>query len=195
MTLEERIAELEAENAVLREQVRDVPLLRAQIGLLVAHLDATTRQVRFLDHRRSALKVKPRRRWVGEPMLLDAFVTWCETEARALWRRYRARDLKQQGWKQKDIAQALGVSESAVSQWLSRGRAYGVAALKSHPSSGSPPKLTNEQCEPLHAMLAGGALAKEMMTAFLNSLFRRFSASAPSLACFSAPVKSKLQRR
>ena len=28
MTLEERVAELEAENAVLREQIREVPLLR-----------------------------------------------------------------------------------------------------------------------------------------------------------------------
>jgi predicted transcriptional regulator len=35
-------------------------------------------------------------------------------------RRYRAWELKQQGWKQKDIAQALGVSEAAVSQWLKR---------------------------------------------------------------------------
>ncbi len=32
-------------------------------------------------------------------------------------RRERAWNLKEQGWKQKDIAVALGVSEGAVSQW------------------------------------------------------------------------------
>jgi predicted transcriptional regulator len=39
------------------------------------------------------------------------------------WRRKRAWDLKQQGWKQRDIAHALGVSEGAVSQWLKQVRA------------------------------------------------------------------------
>ena len=38
MTLEERIAELEAENAALREQVRELPLLREQIVLLAAQV-------------------------------------------------------------------------------------------------------------------------------------------------------------
>jgi transposase len=74
-------------------------------------------------------------------------------------RRYRAWELKQQGWKQKDIAHALGISESAVSQWLTHGREQGVAALKSHPGPGPQPKLTNEQREQLRTMLAQGALA------------------------------------
>jgi transposase len=38
MTLEERLAELEAENAALREQVREVPLLREQIVQLVSRV-------------------------------------------------------------------------------------------------------------------------------------------------------------
>src|SRR5271165_2861524 len=38
MTLEERIAELEAENAALREQVRELPLLREQIAVLVRQM-------------------------------------------------------------------------------------------------------------------------------------------------------------
>jgi transposase len=42
-------------------------------------------------------------------------------------RRLRAWELHQQGWKQKDIAAALGVTPGAVSQWLKRGRAGGVA--------------------------------------------------------------------
>ena len=37
-------------------------------------------------------------------------------------RRKRAWTLKEQGWRQKDVATALEVSEGAVSQWLKRGR-------------------------------------------------------------------------
>ncbi len=36
------------------------------------------------------------------------------------WRRLRALHLKQQGWYQRDIAAALGVSEDTVSRWLAR---------------------------------------------------------------------------
>ena len=36
-------------------------------------------------------------------------------------RRLRAWGLKQRGWKQRDIATALGVTQGVVSQWLSRG--------------------------------------------------------------------------
>ena len=43
-------------------------------------------------------------------------------------RRLRAWELHQQGWKQKDIATALGVTPGAVSQWMARGRA-GTATL------------------------------------------------------------------
>lgn len=75
-------------------------------------------------------------------------------------RRYRAWELKQQGWKQKEIAQALGVSESAVSQWLKCGREQGVVALKSHPGPGPEPKLATEQREQLYVLLAEGALAQ-----------------------------------
>jgi uncharacterized coiled-coil protein SlyX len=38
MTLEERIAELEAENAALREQVRELPRLREQIAWLTTQM-------------------------------------------------------------------------------------------------------------------------------------------------------------
>lgn len=74
-------------------------------------------------------------------------------------RRMRAWNLKQAGWKQTDIATALGVTEGAVSQWLKRGREQGVAALKSQPSAGPQPRLTREQHEHLRLMLAQGALA------------------------------------
>ena len=65
---------------------------------------------------------------------------------KADWReewRERAWNLKEQGWKQKDIAIALGVSEGAVSQWLKRGREQGVAALGAHPPPGMKPRLTH----------------------------------------------------
>lgn len=37
-------------------------------------------------------------------------------------RRLRAFELKQQGWNQREIANALGVTEGAVSQWMKRAR-------------------------------------------------------------------------
>ena len=48
-------------------------------------------------------------------------------------RRIRAWELKQEGWKQRDIAQALGISAGAVSQWLKRGREGGVEGLRRRP--------------------------------------------------------------
>jgi transposase len=69
-------------------------------------------------------------------------------EARLDWRegqRRRAWELAQQGWKQQDIATALGVTPGAVSQWLKRAREQGVAALRRHPAPGRQPRLTPEQ--------------------------------------------------
>ena len=74
-------------------------------------------------------------------------------------RRLRAWKLKEQGWQQKEIAGALGVSEGAVSQWLKRGRAGGVAALKAHPPTSMTPRLTAEQKMQIPGLLAKGAEA------------------------------------
>ena len=52
-------------------------------------------------------------------------------------RRKRAWKLKEEGWQQKDIARALGVSEGAVSHWVKRGREGGTEALKAHPPKGA----------------------------------------------------------
>ena len=71
----------------------------------------------------------------------------------------RAWKLKEQGWQQKDIAVALGVSEGAVSQWLKRGQAGGVEALKSHPPKGMAPRLRADQKAQIPALLAKGAEA------------------------------------
>src|SRR6266404_6343381 len=61
------------------------------------------------------------------------------------WRRMRALSLKQQGWTQRAIAEALGVSEPAVSQWLTAARYGGPDALRSHPGPGPAPRLTGVQ--------------------------------------------------
>ena len=74
-------------------------------------------------------------------------------------RRKRAWSLKEQGWQQKDIAVALGVSEGAVSQWLKRGREGGVEALGAHPPKGMAPRLTPEQKAQIPDLLAKGVEA------------------------------------
>lgn len=85
-----------------------------------------------------------------------------KNEQREDWkegRRRRAWELSQQGWKQKDIAVALGVSKGAVSQWLKRARTQGVEALRRHPAPGPQPKLSAEQVAQLPEVLARGAEA------------------------------------
>ncbi len=85
------------------------------------------------------------------------------SQARLDWRegrRRRAWELKQLGWKQTAIAAALGVTSGAVSQWLTRARAEGVAeGRRAHPASGRPPKLTAAQRAQLPAVLDRGAEA------------------------------------
>jgi transposase len=82
---------------------------------------------------------------------------------RADWReerRKRAWVLKHEGWSQKEIASALGVSEGAVSQWLKRAReGGGVEALARRPPPGMTPRLSAEQRAQLPALLAPGAEA------------------------------------
>src|ERR687884_317431 len=60
-------------------------------------------------------------------------------------RRLRAWELKEQGWPQQRIAEALGVSESAVSQWRKRARTVGREGLRHRPAPGAPPRLSPEQ--------------------------------------------------
>src|SRR5260221_13203604 len=75
-------------------------------------------------------------------------------------RRKRAWALKQEGWPQKDIAAAWGVSEGAVSQWLRRAReGGGGGALTRRPPPGMTPRLSAEQRAQLPALLARGAPA------------------------------------
>lgn len=71
----------------------------------------------------------------------------------------RAWELQEQGWKQKDIAAALGVSEGAVSQWFKKAKEQGAQALRHQPPPGAQPKLSPEQRAQLPVLLAKGAEA------------------------------------
>jgi transposase len=61
------------------------------------------------------------------------------------WRRIRALELAELGWKQRAIALALDASEGAVSQWLARAESGGAAALFSQPHPGPQAKMTDAQ--------------------------------------------------
>src|SRR5690242_16702877 len=74
-------------------------------------------------------------------------------------RRFRALALHEQGWLQADIAEALGVVPSAVSQWLSRARDDGAEALHNHLPPGPTPRLTEEHRANLPSLLERGAEA------------------------------------
>ena len=74
-------------------------------------------------------------------------------------RRLRAFELKQEGWSQQRIAEALGVSKGAVSQWMKRGREGGVEALKRQPAPGASPRLSEEQRAEVPELLERGASA------------------------------------
>lgn len=74
-------------------------------------------------------------------------------------RRLRAWDLHKQGWPNKQIAAALGVTEGAVSQWLKRARLGGKDALRNRVRPGAQPRLTTEQRASIPALLKRGAEA------------------------------------
>jgi transposase len=72
-------------------------------------------------------------------------------------RRFRAWELYQMGWKQKDITVAMGVTKGAVSQWLKRAKEGGIDALRHCKPPGAPSRLTPEQRAQLPHLLAQGA--------------------------------------
>jgi transposase len=71
-------------------------------------------------------------------------------------RRLRAFELSQAGWTGVAIAQALGASEGAVSQWLRRAREGGKEALRTRKGSGRPAELPVDDLERLPELLAQG---------------------------------------
>ena len=72
------------------------------------------------------------------------------------WRRLRALQLKQQGWFERSIAEALGVSEDTVSRWMIRASRSGPESLLAHPAPGHPPKLSPAQKQLIPDFLSHG---------------------------------------
>jgi transposase len=75
------------------------------------------------------------------------------------WRRLRALNLKQRGWRQRDIASALGASEVSISRWLARARQGGPDALRARAALGPAPKLSVRQKRLIPEFLWHGAEA------------------------------------
>lgn len=73
--------------------------------------------------------------------------------------RFRAWDLHQSGWRQTDIATALGVTEGAVSQWIKRARQEGCTGLHKRSSPGRPAYLSPQQKAQIPVLLQRGAEA------------------------------------
>lgn len=86
-------------------------------------------------------------RTTGEPQ------TWREG------RRLRAWDLFAEGWSQRRIAAALGVTEGAVSQWITRATQQGRQALCHRRPPGRPQRLSDVQQAELVGLLERGAEA------------------------------------
>src|SRR3712207_3981871 len=76
--------------------------------------------------------------------------TWKEARRLQAWR------LTQQGWAQRQIAEALGGSEGAVSQWMTRGREGGSEGLRHRPPPGARCRLTDAPLAGLPALLQHG---------------------------------------
>ena len=78
-------------------------------------------------------------------------------------RRLRALELSKKGWPQNRIAEALGVTKGAVSQWLKRAREVPEGqqseALRVKKSTGRPPVLGPEERRQLVGLIERGAEA------------------------------------
>jgi transposase len=72
------------------------------------------------------------------------------------WRRFRALYLKRRGWYQRDIAEALDVSEEALSRWLGRALADGPEALRARAAPGRPPGLSAAEVRSIPELLWHG---------------------------------------
>ena len=74
-------------------------------------------------------------------------------------RRLRAWELREQGWKPARIAEALGVTPGAVSQWFKKADAEGIEGLYARKAPGPKRRLNEEQLAQLPSLLEQGAEA------------------------------------
>lgn len=75
------------------------------------------------------------------------------------YRRLRVWEMHRQGYKQTEIATALGLSQGGVSHILARARAGGEEALRQRKAKGAQARLTAEQKAELLTKLKQGAVA------------------------------------
>ena len=75
------------------------------------------------------------------------------------WRRLRALHLREEGWRRRDVAEALDVTERSVSHWTAVARDHGPRGLWSAPIPGRPPALSPEQMRLIPELLWHGAEA------------------------------------
>lgn len=81
-------------------------------------------------------------------------MSWRERRRRQAW------ELKEKGWSQSQIAEAVGVTDGAVSQWFKKAREQGPEeGLKDHPASGPSRRLSENQLARLSELLEQGAEA------------------------------------
>lgn len=73
------------------------------------------------------------------------------------YRRLRAWEMHRQGYRQQAIADALGLTQSAVSQIIARAEAGGIEALRHRKPQGAKPRLTAAQKADLITKLRQGA--------------------------------------
>ncbi len=75
-------------------------------------------------------------------------------------RRLQAVRLHEKGWQQKRIAEALGVTKGAISQWLKKARGLApeqqAAVLRVKKSTGRPPAINPEQGQALTQLVERG---------------------------------------
>jgi transposase len=74
-------------------------------------------------------------------------------------RRSRAVSLKEKGWLQRDIAEAMGVSNGAVSQWLKDYRAHGEAVFTPRYRATTPTRFAEQFYPQLRTLLQQGPQA------------------------------------
>lgn len=86
-------------------------------------------------------------------MKKKSFLNWQEA------RRLRGIYLHRKGWKQKEIADVLGVSKMAVSQWIKKFKMEGKKSLKAKIKPGAPSRLSEEKRYQVLELLYPGAEA------------------------------------